>query len=487
VLLGVAITLIAGGVGATTAQADVPAGFYGVNVQQVFSGPSSDWQPDLSAMASGGLQVARIDARWQNVEPNPPSGGNHHYDWSMYDGIVQGLAEHGLRWLPIVAYSTTWSGVNPGDTLSAVAPSHIADFAAYAAALAGRYGPGGSFWQAHPALTPVPVTEYEIWNEENSTVFWHPQDGNAEQYADLYAAARSAIRGVDRKARVIIGGLALGNPPEASDEIDFVRRMYAHRPDLAGNVDGVGLHPYQQTVHYTYMRLAKFRQALNPIAGPSMPIEITEDGWATTAVSEAERAADLSQLAQELPRSDCNVDMFLPYTWRTEESNPGDSESWFGIWNHDGSGKPSGIAYLNAVKLMRGMTSTPAPTGTVPICSADYSDAPPAPPVATPTIPKGPRLILRVRRHRRRPMLLVAGQCHSGCKLSVSLMAHKPNRRDVRTRISTRLTGFSSRRQTVKMRIPQRLAKRVRRGQVVVVAVGRNGGTTTASRRVRLR
>ena len=111
----------------------MPAGFYGVNVQQVFNGPSSDWQPDLSAMASGGLQVARIDARWQNVEPNPPSGGTHHYDWSMYDGIVQGLAEHGLRWLPIVAYSTTWSGVSPGDTLSAVAPSHIADFAAYAA------------------------------------------------------------------------------------------------------------------------------------------------------------------------------------------------------------------------------------------------------------------------------------------------------------------------------------------------------------------
>jgi hypothetical protein len=37
------------------------------------------------------------------------------------------------------------------------------------------------------------------------------------------------------------------------------------------------------------------------------------------------------------------------------------------------------------------------------------------------------------------------------------------------------------------MRIPRRLAKRVRHGQVVVVAAGRDGGTTTASRRVRLR
>lgn len=471
------------------AQADVPASFYGVNVQQVFDGPSSGWNTDLSAMASGGLTLARIDARWENVEPTPPSGGTHNYNWSMYDGIVQGLAEHGLRWLPIVAYSTTWSGVTPGDPGSAVAPSHIPDFAAYAAALAKRYGPGGTFWQSHPSLTPVPVTDYEVWNEENSTVFWPQQADNAEAYADLYVAARSAIKGVDPQARVLVGGLALVNPPQVTDEIDFVRRMYAHRPDLAGNVDGVALHPYQQNVHYTYMRIAKFRQGLNQIAGPSVPIEITEDGWATTSVSEAERGADLSQLAQELPRSDCNIDMFLPYTWRTEESIPTDPESWFGIWNRDGSAKPSGQAYLSAVQLMRGMTSTPAPTAPVQICGADYSEAAPPPPAApTPTIPRGPRLILRVRHHKHHRLLLVAGQCHSGCKLSVSLMARRPKRHhQYRTRVSKRHTGFSSRRQVVKLHIPRRLAKRVKRGRVVVVAVGRDGGTTRASRRVRLR
>ncbi len=470
----------------------MPASFYGVNVQQVFDGPSSGWNTDLSAMASGGLGLARIDARWQNVEPTPPSGGTHTYNWSMYDGIVQGLAQHGLRWLPIVAYSTTWSGITPGDPGSAPAPSHIPDFAAYAAALAKRYGTGGTFWQSHPSLTPMPVTDYEIWNEENSTAFWPQQAGNAEEYADLYMAARSAIKGVDPQSRVLVGGLALVNPPQVTDEVDFLRRMYAHRPDLAGNVDGVALHPYQQDVHWTYVRIAKFRQGLNQIAGPSVPIEITEDGWATTAVSEAQRAADLSQLAEDLPRSDCNIDMFLPYTWRTEESNAIDPESWFGIWNRDGSPKPSGQAYLNAVELMRGMTSTPAPTATVPICSIDYSQA--APPAAataatTPTIPHGPRLILRVRRrgHKHRRVLIVAGQCHSGCKLTVSLQARPPKRHDYRTRVSARLTGFSSHRQLVKLHVPRRLAKRVKRGRVVVVAVGRDGGTTTASRRVRLR
>jgi hypothetical protein len=37
------------------------------------------------------------------------------------------------------------------------------------------------------------------------------------------------------------------------------------------------------------------------------------------------------------------------------------------------------------------------------------------------------------------------------------------------------------------LRIPRKVLKRFRHVQVNVVAVGRNGGTTTASRRVRLR
>jgi hypothetical protein len=481
-LLVVAITLLISGVGATTARANAPDGFFGVNVQQVFSGPSSAWQPHLAAMESGGLQTARIDARWAIVEPNPPSGGTHSYNWSMYDGIVQGLAQHGLRWLPIVAYSTDWSTSVPGNTNAAILPSRIPDFAAYAAALARRYGRNGTFWQSHSSLPYVPVTDYEIWNEENSTVFWQPQAGNAEEYADLYAAARSGIRGADGQARVFIGGLALNNPPDVTDEVDFVRRMFAHRPDLAGNVDGVGLHPYQRTVADTYMRIARFRQGLDTITGPNVPIEITEVGWATTAVSDAERGADLAQLAQDLPRSDCNIDRFLPYTWMTEESNPSDPESWFGIWNRDGSPRASGQGYLGAVQLMR---SSSAPGGTVPICSTDYSSAPKPAPAITPHPPKGPRLILRVQRKKHRPFVIVRAQCRKGCQLNVDLMARKPHKNDFRTRVSRKATKFSTRRQLIHLRIPKKLLRQ-KHAQVVVTAVGQNGAATVAARKVRI-
>jgi hypothetical protein len=469
-----ALVSIALGLCAGSAHAASLDGFYGVNVQQVFSGSSASWQPQLSAMESGGLQLARIDARWASVEPNAPGRAGHSYNWAMYDGIVQALAQHGLRWYPIVGYSTSWASVVPGDSSAAVAPAHVGDFANYAWALARRYGRGGTFWASHPSLPQLPVTGYEIWNEENSTNFMHPQDYAPEAYADLYMAARAAIRSTDLQADVVVGGLALGSPG-VTDEIQFLQRMYAHRPDLRGNVDGVGLHPYQHSLPDTYMRLGRFRRALDQLAGPSVPIEITEVGWATTSVPEADRSADLSLLAEQLPHSDCNINRLMPYTWLTSESNPGDPEDWFGIWNRDGSGKPSGIAYLNAVKLMRGMTSTPAPTRTMAIChpgaSADAAGG------------RGPRLRLRVLRVRRRHWVRVAVSCRPACLLRLDLYGHT---RKGSRRLSTRAIGLRSLRKVIRLRIRHARSLKAR-GRVHALAVSRTGGITRRTRTVRIR
>jgi hypothetical protein len=259
--------------------------------------------------------------------------------------------------------------------------------------------------------------------------------------------------------------------------------MLAHRPDLAGNVDGVGLHPYQRTVGDTYMRLARFRQGIDPIVGAGVPIEVTEVGWSTSTVSDADRGTDLAQLAQDLPRSDCNIDRLLPYTWMTEESDSANAEHWFGIWNRDGSPRASGQAYLNAVQLMR---SSAAPGGTLPICSTDYNTPPKtATPVVTPHPPKGPRLVLRVQHRKHRPYVVVRAQCRKGCQLNIALMPRKPHKNDARTRVTRKATGFSKRRQVVRLRIPRKLLRQ-RHAQVVVTATGQNGAATVAARKVRI-
>jgi hypothetical protein len=127
---------------------------------------------ELDALAQSGATEYRTDAAWPTAEPVAPAGGTHTYLWASFDAIAATLAEHGLRWFPILDYTPAWAS---SDGSEFGAPTDPAAFAAYAAAFAGRYGVGGSFWAAHPDLPALPVAEYEIWNEENNPTFWHQQ------------------------------------------------------------------------------------------------------------------------------------------------------------------------------------------------------------------------------------------------------------------------------------------------------------------------
>ena len=112
---------------------------------------------ELDALAQSGATEYRTDAAWPTVEPVAPAGGTHTYVWASFDAIATTLAEHGLRWFPILDYTPAWAS---SDGSEFGAPTDPSAFAAYAAAFAARYGAGGSFWAAHPELPARPVAEY---------------------------------------------------------------------------------------------------------------------------------------------------------------------------------------------------------------------------------------------------------------------------------------------------------------------------------------
>jgi polysaccharide biosynthesis protein PslG len=129
--------------------------FYGVNPGDLFRLPQSAWDTHLSAVAAGGVQVVRMGAWWSDLEPGPPVDGQHRYSWTEIDQRVAALARHGLRWEPLLCFSATWGAQVDGDYTAA--PAGADNFAAFAGALARRYGPDGSFWREHPDLPALPV------------------------------------------------------------------------------------------------------------------------------------------------------------------------------------------------------------------------------------------------------------------------------------------------------------------------------------------
>jgi hypothetical protein len=281
----------------------------------------------LAALTSTGATVARSDALWEATEPQAPAAGRHRYDWRFDDTIAGALAAHGLTWLPILDYSAPWAQSVPGQDHSP--PRSDADYAAYAAAFAARYGPGGDFWRAHPELTAQPVGTIEIWNEPDQPEFWKPAP-SAGAYAALYLAARTAIDGVEPGIRVIIGGL--------TDPAGFLPELLQAAPGLRGHIDGVAIHPYGRPATV----LSKVRTARATLQGLGLgqvPLYATEFGWTTSPpgaldyVPAAQRPADIQSTLTGLGQAGGGLASAVLYTWVSPGGDPGDSQNWYGIAN----------------------------------------------------------------------------------------------------------------------------------------------------------
>lgn len=295
-------------------------------------------------MRAQGVTVVRSDAPWEVIQPHPPGFKGPGWHWGRTDDWVSAFARHGLTWEPILDYAAGWAKLCPGFC----APTSNSTYAAFARAVAARYGVGGTFWARHPKLQPRPARVFEIWNEENVAAYAvAPQ-----RYASLYAAARRAIRGVDPSASVIVGGLADdGGPfsPRQDYPSQYVEAMLVAQPSLIGQIDGFGLHPYGATGLDVEDWTVHFRQVLDRLGEGSAPIDVTEVGWPTGVRDESWRAEQMSSVARALSRSNCGIRLLAPYDWVNRSVLP---SADFGLVQAERRRvvlRPAGVAWFGAL------------------------------------------------------------------------------------------------------------------------------------------
>ncbi|MDQ1679722.1 MAG: polysaccharide biosynthesis protein PslG, partial [Frankiaceae bacterium] len=334
----------------------VPGEFYGVNSGGTLLNDEAARPAALRAMHDGGLSFVRVDASWGGVEPAPPVGGVHAYAWAKYDGFVADLARNGLRWYPMLGYSAPWASSTPGDPFAP--PAGDRDFAAFAAALAARYGSNGSFWAEHPELPARPTTVYGIWNEPSNPTFWHGAAATPARYMQLYLAARAAIAAVDPRARTATAGLLDSG---TVDGAAYLNAMLASAPQARRQIDAVGWHPYVGDLGQTMASVGRARATLDRYGLRSVPIEISEVGWwRDGGFAPAKRAEVLRGLAALLPYAGMHVARLMPYVWT------GDPE--WQITDLDGSLGQLGGAYFAGIRDARVTRPGPAATAMRSAC-----------------------------------------------------------------------------------------------------------------------
>ena len=227
----------------------------------------------LDLLDQAGVRAVRLTAGWSVLAPRPRaarpprfhSTDPSAYDaagWARLDRAVRGARERGMAVIIDVAFwAPVWATAGDASKRPRVGvdPARLARFAT---AVARRYD--GDFEPPGGGGRLPAVRAFTIWNEPNLPDFLGPQwrdpatrrlPASPHLYRHMVAAAYPAIKAVQPRSTVLVGGLAAygraGVPP-----LRFVRELACvdaqlrplGRPECAGfrrvPGDGFAYHPY---------------------------------------------------------------------------------------------------------------------------------------------------------------------------------------------------------------------------------------------------
>jgi len=295
----------------------------------------------------------RFPLDWQYVEPNPPTGGKHHYDFTVYDRMYDADVARGIRPLILVTNAPSWAwaedvpragqpnGFPPG-------PDHMGDWGAFCAEVAKRY----------PKAIGI-----EVWNEPNFNVFWGLTTPQAQpdpvKYTQVLAAAHDAIKDADPAMKVIGGALAPFGPGETGGRVPLTQFLGGMLDaGAAHDMDALSIHAYADNPGLSGPKLfswaVNFARSTEASHDVHLPLWLTEVGVTTTgpaAFTPDAQAAALTTFTAWV-QTQPDIDAFYVHALTEPTTDDQNSEKGFALVSGDSypfDPKPAYFALRTAV------------------------------------------------------------------------------------------------------------------------------------------
>ena len=219
--------------------------------------------------------------------------------------------------------ASTVASAGPCDAYAPRRRAALEAWTEFTGAAVDRYGPGGDFWSENPQLPRRPIRAWQIWNEQNSKTFYSPQP-TVKGYAKLLDAAAGAIRSRDRKADVVLGGMAeLAGSRKAIPGHEYLHDLYDRR-GAKRDFDGVAIHPYGAKASSVEAQAELFVSESRDAHDPNVGLWVTETGWGSSTGAnplevgpsgQAQRLGEVYRwFAHE--RNRLNVKTVVWFSWR---------------------------------------------------------------------------------------------------------------------------------------------------------------------------
>ncbi|MGB9736631.1 MAG: beta-galactosidase [bacterium] len=306
----------------------------------------------LAMCEEAGITSIRMDFTWSQIEPQ-----NGVFDFTGYDNIVNTVSNYNININAILDYGNTWADAKNSNSYPPDNPQTFADFA-YNVALHFKHR----------------VKSYEIWNEENTPLFWQPK-ADPEAYGALLKAAYTAIKSADPSALVVFGGVYMWNwgglTTGGATFLDQVLTLY---PDIGNYMDIIAFHPYanyppstapdfSSTAQQSLLQMIQDIKDVLKKHNISKPLWITEIGWPTyEPVDESMQARWLARTYLESIDQGINRIYWYTYSDGIGCGVPV-QECYFGLFNYITSAsyatppKPKQAFYaLKTIKALLGDT-----------------------------------------------------------------------------------------------------------------------------------
>lgn len=286
-------------------------------------------------------QLWRLNVPWNYVakakDPGaavpgavPPTTANR--DWTVVDRCINDLIlKVGCEVTLMIGQGRPqWGGWLFGWGATTGTP---ADFGNFCAEVAARYKPGGPGIRTDGIYAPNAgkgVRKFEMWNEVNNAHFWGSSVNPAE-YTAFLAAGYAGIKSVpgmagDNSTVIFCGMMHIPHSPPfwgsgwaTMEEITFLNRCYDAAAKMGANsklgnyFDAMAEHIYTDADTLTFLagstlgpkpdstvnnliQLRAIRDLMVQKGDGAKPIYITEGGFATHLVTEAQQSTYMQQL-----------------------------------------------------------------------------------------------------------------------------------------------------------------------------------------------
>ncbi len=255
----------------------------GANFDCVGASPA-DLSLVLGSLGAAHVRWLRLYVHWDKLEPTQPRRASRvtrsDFDRRYLAGFracVERAHESGLKVLVDFVDNPLWQDSAWND------PPNRADYAATLGYLAGRF---------------PQVSAWEVWNEENTSRYWH---GTARRYVGLLQASYRAVKQANPAALVVFGGTE-------HNDAEWVRACY--RAGARGYFDVLATHPYPRNrssgnLGSVLGSVSSVRRVMLAYGDSRTPVWFTEFGWSRSAVEPGEQArllrGALAYIASELP------------------------------------------------------------------------------------------------------------------------------------------------------------------------------------------